>query len=34
MILPYFSTFLVVCGNASSEFFVKLLGISAVDVSV
>ena len=34
IILAYFSAFLGVCGHASSEFFVKLSGISGVEVSV
>ena len=34
IILAYISAFLGVCGHASSEFFVKLSGISGVDVSV
>ena len=32
--LAYISAFLGVCGHASSEFFVKLSGISGVEVSV
>ena len=34
IILAYISAFLGVCGHASSEFFVKLSGISGVEVSV
>ena len=34
IILAYLSAFLGVCGHASSEFFVKLSGISGVEVSV
>ena len=34
ILLAYFSAFLGVCGHASSEFFVKLSGISGVEVSV
>ena len=34
IILAYFAAFLGVCGHASSEFFVKLSGISGVEVSV
>ena len=34
IILAYISAFLEVCGHASSEFFVKLSGISGVEVSV
>ena len=34
IILAYFSALLGVCGHASSEFFVKLSGISGVEVSV
>ena len=34
IILAYFSAFLGVCGHASSEFFVKLSGISGVEISV
>jgi drug/metabolite transporter (DMT)-like permease len=34
IIIAYISAFLGVCGHASSEFFVKLSGISGVEVSV
>ena len=34
IILAYLAAFLGVCGHASSEFFVKLSGISGVEVSV
>ena len=34
ILLAYFSALLVVCGHASSEFLVKLSGISGVEVSV
>ena len=34
IILAYISAFLGVCGHASSEFFVKLSGLSGVEVSV
>ena len=34
IILAYISAFLGVCGHASSEFFVKLLGVSGLKVSV
>ena len=34
IILAYFAAFFGVCGHASSEFFVKLSGISGVEVSV
>jgi drug/metabolite transporter (DMT)-like permease len=34
IIIAYMSAFLGVCGHASSEFFVKLSGISGVEVSV
>ena len=34
IILAYFAALLGVCGHASSEFFVKLSGISGVEVSV
>ena len=34
IILAYISAFLGVCGHASSEFFVKLSGISGVEVSI
>ena len=34
IIIAYVSAFLGVCGHASSEFFVKLSGISGVEVSV
>jgi drug/metabolite transporter (DMT)-like permease len=34
IILAYISALLGVCGHASSEFFVKLSGISGVEVSV
>ena len=34
IILAYISAFLGVCGHASSEFFVKLSGVSGVEVSV
>ena len=34
MILAYISAYLGVCSHASSEFFVKLSGISGVEVSV
>ena len=34
MILAYCSALLGVCGHPSSEFFVKLSGISGVEVSV
>ena len=34
IIIAYISAFLGVCGHASSEFFIKLSGISGVEVSV
>ena len=34
VIFAYFAAFLGVCGHASSEFFVRLAGISGVEVSV
>ena len=34
IIIAYISAFLGVCGHASSEFFVKLSGVSGVEVSV
>ena len=34
IILAYLAAFLGVCGHASSEFFVKLSGITGVEVSV
>ena len=34
IIFAYLAAFLGVCGHASSEFFVKLSGISGVEVSV
>ena len=34
IILAYLATFLGVSGHASSEFFVKLSGITGVEVSV
>ena len=34
VMVAYISAFLGVCGHASSEFFVKLSGISGVEVSV
>ena len=34
IIVAYLAAFLGVCGHASSEFFVKLSGISGIEVSV
>ena len=34
IVVAYFAAFLGMCGHASSEFFVKLSGVSGIEVTV